>query len=346
MIGLVILLFFAGTAIYATTQPVPWTQLTSYCATNQVNGSASTCLATFPQVCTYPAGSFPPHAGCYQTPSGNPSLISPTFDWRTFSSGPLPLGSLTLSSSGQYFFSIYDGLLRGSDWSLLISVSIVGGGALVGLLLGAVSGYFGGVVDEVLMRLVDILLSIPTLLFVIITVAVVETRVQAIGGLNPADSRILLLILAFMVVWWPFYARVVRGQALVVREQKYVEAARAAGARGGRIVARHIVPNSVYPVLIQMSLDVGTVPLYLGVLVYLGFQNIFPSGIYFPEWGAVAALSVADLGGFLTSCQLPSGCIVPWWQILFPGLALFLWAISVNFLSDGLRDAFDPRLRR
>ncbi len=356
LVGLGILLVFAGVALYAATQPISWTGLTPYCATNHVANNSTDLCVTSPQVCTYPVGTPPPQAGCYQTPTGDPSIIGPTlggrFVWTsvlpsaTLTSGPLPLGSLTLNPSGSSFFNIYDGLLRGSDWSITISLTIVGGGALAGLFLGAISGFFGGVVDEVLMRLVDIFLSIPTILFVIIVVAVVTATPHTILGLAPVDSSVVLLILAFTAVWWPFYARVVRGQALVVREQKYVEAARAAGARGSRIVFRHIVPNSLYPVLIQMSLDVGTVPLFLGFLVYLGFSNIFPSGIYFPEWGAIAALSVTNLTGFLETCQLASGCIVPWWQILFPGLTLFMWAISVNFLSDGLRDALDPRLRR
>jgi ABC-type dipeptide/oligopeptide/nickel transport system permease subunit len=93
-----------------------------------------------------------------------------------------------------------------------------------------------------------------------------------------------------------------------------------------------------------MSLDVGTIPLLIGVLVYLGF-NLFNSP-YFPEWGAISANSVLQLQLFLDTCTQATGCIIPWWQILFPGLVLFFYAISVNFLSDGLRDALDPRLRR
>lgn len=306
--------------------------------------TAPGCIAGFPAVCTYPSGSSPPGPNCYQTPQASPSVIGPTLTARPLSIGPLPLGALTLSAGSPYFFNTAEGLLRGSDWSLLISFSIVVLGALIGLLLGAISGFFGGVVDETLMRLVDIFLSIPQILFVIVVVAVVSTSFQTIGGLDVPDTKIFLLIIAFLVTWWPFYARVVRGQVLVVREQKYVEAARASGSGKGRIVLKHIVPNSVYPVFIQMSLDVGTIPLFLGSLVFLGFL-IFPS-LDFPEWGSIAALSVNDLQGFLVTCQVAGGCVIPWWQIAFPGLVLFMFAISVNFLSDGLRDALDPRLRR
>jgi peptide/nickel transport system permease protein len=303
------------------------------------------CLAIEHTVCTYPKGSTVPGPGCYETPPSNPSDIAPTLNLAHFSSGPLPLGSLTLSpSTSSGFYNVYQGLLRGSDWSLLISTSIVGGGAIVGLAVGAISGFYGGAVDEALMRLVDIFLSIPQILFVIVVIAVVTQTTTSVLGLGPSGSRVFLLIMAFLVTWWPFYARVVRGQVLVVREQKYVESARAAGASRGRIIRRHIIPNSVYPVFIQMSLDVGTIPLLVGVLIYLGFP-IFPTP-YFPEWGALSANSVVSLQAFLNTCTENTGCIVPWWQIFFPGLVVFMFAISVNFLSDGLRDALDPRLRR
>jgi peptide/nickel transport system permease protein len=307
--------------------------------------SPSLCLSTGQTVCTYPAGSSPPAAGCYQTPTNNPSEVAPTINLARFSAGPLPLGSLTIAPSiSTGFFNVYAGLLRGSDWSLLIATSIVGGGAVVGLIVGAISGFYGGVVDEALMRLVDIFLSIPQILFVIVVIAVITTTTQSFVGLGPQNTRIFLLIIGFLVTWWPFYARVVRGQVLVVREQKYVEAARAAGASRGRIIRRHIIPNSVYPVFIQMSLDVGTIPLLIGALVFLGF-SLFTTP-YFPEWGAISANSVRNLEAILLTCIQPTGCVIPWWQLLFPGLVLFMFAISVNFLSDGLRDALDPRLRR
>jgi peptide/nickel transport system permease protein len=334
MAGLIILVIIGIVAAYALTTNLSYTQLTLYCATD-----GGTCLAP-PAVCTYPQGTTPPGPNCYQTPSNFPSVIAPT--WASLTQpGPLPLGSLTVNPPVQYFYNTYDGLLRGSDWSLLIAMSIVIAGATIGLFIGAISGYMGGVVDEGLMRLVDIFLSIPQLLFVIVVVTVLITLLPSSGA--SFSTHVYLLIAGFLVTWWPFYARIVRGQVLVVREQKYVEAARASGAGRGRIIARHIVPNSVYPVFIQMSLDVGTIPIIIGTIVFLGIK-IFPT-TYLPEWGTIAALSVVNLGSFWNSCQI-STCVIPWWQLLFPGLALFLFAISVNFLADGLRDALDPRLRR
>lgn len=310
-------------------------------------GTASTpgaSLSSTCSVCTYPVGTPVPGPNCYQTPKNVPGVIAPTVTLKPLALGALPMGSLSLNPDSAYFYNIYNGLLRGTDYSLFIAFSIVIVGAIVGLFVGSISGFFGGVVDEVLMRTVDIFLSIPQLLFIIIVIAVVTTDYQTIFGLSGLDTRVFLLITAFMVVWWPYYARIVRGQVLVVREQKYVEAARASGAGKGRIIAKHIVPNSMYPVFIQMSLDVGSIPITLGVLVFLGFQ-IWPTP-YFPEWGTISALGTFNvIQQFLAACET-GFCVIPWWQLAFPGIALFLFAISVNFFSDGLRDALDPRLRR
>lgn len=334
MLGLIVLLLMLALAIYAFAYPAPYDGLTQLCATNGGTNPAPGCL------CTYPVGTAPPGPNCYQTPADFPSVIAPTFTLSPLAGGPLPLGSLTVTPGTPYFFNLYAGMVRGVDWTLMISVGIVITGALAGLLIGAVAGYYGGWVDETLMRLVDIFLSVPQILLVIIMVAVLANLPEFTSFV----ARIELLILAFVITWWPFYARIVRGQVLVTREQKYVEAAQANGASRARIIVRHIIPNSVYPVLVQMSLDVGTIPLLIGALVFLGF-HLFPTP-YFPEWGSLAALSVTNLTAFLTTCQLPSGCIIPWWQFFFPGFGVFMYAISVNFLSDGLRDALDPRLRR
>ena len=366
--GLAIIIGIAGVAAYSAALPIPWTTVPVYCATDYGPAYSASgypgnftqdCPTTAPIICTYET-QLPPNAGqfCggqwYQgvVKANNtisfPSIIAPTVGFHPLSLGPMPLGGLT-TSSGQRtpIYNIAANLERGSDWSLIFAVSIVGIGAMVGLLVGAVAGFYGGIIDDVLMRLVDIFLSIPVLLFVIVVVTVVSITVPSSGSLGPY-IKLLALILGFVIVWWPFYARIVRGQVLVVREQKYVEAARAAGASGGRILLRHIIPNSVYPIFIQFSLDVGTIPLLIGSLVFLGFGPVLFPAVPFPEVGALSALSVNDLqGDFLNSCYIAStGCVIPWWQLLFPGLFLFLFAISVNLLSDGLRDALDPRLRR
>lgn len=259
---------------------------------------------------------------------------------RPFTTGPLPLGSLSETPANPYLYNLEAGLIKGAPWSLGIAATVVVAGASIGLLLGAAAGYMGGYYDEAIMRFTDIFLSIPGLLLLIVILAAAGPAYPGLAG------RLGLLLFAFIITDWPIYTRIVRGQVLVTREQKYVEAAKASGARSGRILWKHIVPNSMYPVFVQMSLDVGTIPLALGVLVFLGF-NIFPSQ-YFPEWGNITAHSVSTT--FITSlfnfCQISPQCVFPWWQIFIPGLTLFAFGLAVNFISDGLRDALDPRLRR
>ncbi len=278
------------------------------------------------------------------------SILPPTWSLSSpFNLGPMPLGSLctqcTSSSGGTPFINVYDSIVRATPIDLMLSATIVVSGALIGIVLGAMAGYLGGYVDEAIMRITDIFLSIPQILLVII---ILVAFVSVHTGFS-TYTIIELLILGFIIIWWPTYTRLVRGQVLVTREQKYIEAARASGAGTGRILGRHIIPNSIYPVFVQMSLDVGTVPLLFGVLAYLGFDQEIGLATQvgltsLPEWGSLSAISVttSTLSSVLTGSSVP----FPWWQIVFTGMALFMFAIAVNFLADGLRDALDPRLRR
>jgi peptide/nickel transport system permease protein len=342
IVGLAIVLFFVCVALYAFVYPAPSTQLQNYCGT--FSGSDQTvCPPGYVSVCTYDSSQAPPPnvSVCYPVDKLNPSQVAPTWNFNPahLSAGPLPLGSLTTISSGQYFYDPLEGLIKGSQWSLAIAGGIVVSGAMIGLALGAVAGYAGGYVDEVIMRITDIFLAIPAFLLVLVTIATVGYSIKSL------DGRVGVLMLAFIITWWPGYTRIVRSQVLVTREQKYVEASKASGAKTGRILGRHIIPNSLYPIFVSMSLDVGSIPLSIGGIVFLGFQ-IFPTQ-YFPEWGTISALSVETVGAqlaYISSCT--SGCQFPWWQLFFPGATIFMFAIAVNFLSDGLRDALDPRLRR
>ncbi len=365
LVGVGIIVAIAGVAVYSTTLPIPWTSVPMWCATDYGPLNANSgypgnftpdCSSTGPVVCTYETTP-PPNAanfcggkwypGVVRANISFASIVGPTISLSPFSLGPLPLGGVATSAGSQTpIYDVAGMILRGSDWSLLFAVTIVGIGAFVGLLVGAVAGYYGGILDDALMRLVDVFLSIPTILFVIVVVAVLSVKFSTTEA-GELWVKFGALILGFAVVWWPFYARIVRGQVLAVREQKFVEAALASGAPKRRILLRHIIPNSMYPIFVQFSLDVGTIPLLIGALVFLGFGTaLFPS-VPFPEWGALAALSVTDLqGDFMYSCYTASGCVIPWWQLFFPGIVLFLFAISVNLLSDGIRDSLDPRLRR
>jgi peptide/nickel transport system permease protein len=331
LVGLGILFFMIGVALYSPFYPAPNDHMVQLC---------STPTNTPGCICTYIIGQPPPTPTCIGVYQFGESLIGPTVSLFPWNPGPLPLGSLSETPSNPYMYNLEAGLIKGAPWSLGISAAVVACGASIGLLLGAAAGYLGGYTDESIMRFTDIFLSIPALLLLIVILAAVGPDFPGLAG------RLGLLLFAFIITDWPIYTRIVRGQVLVTREQKYVEAAKASGAKSGRILMKHIVPNSMYPVFVQMSLDVGTIPLTLGVLVFLGF-NIFPSP-YFPEWGNITAhsVSVSFITSLFTFCQVAPTCVFPWWQIFIPGFTLFAFGLAVNFISDGLRDALDPRLRR
>lgn len=200
--------------------------------------------------------------------------------------------------------------------------------ASLGTIVGAVAGYYGGKVDQALMRFTDLVLSLPLL-----PVAIVAARVfqdlaffkgPKLGGLVQGEALSLALLLGFLL--WGGLARIVRAEFLSLREKEFVEAAKASGARDGRIIFRHILPNAMSPIIVQSTLVIGTAIILESALSFLGFGVKPPT----PAWGAMAA----D-GGRLA----PQGI---WWLVVFPGAALIITVLSVNFLGDGLRDALDP----
>ncbi len=205
-------------------------------------------------------------------------------------------------------------LLVGARWSLgtaaLATVSVV----LIGVSVGLVSGYYGGVVDAVAMRVVDALLSFPTLL---LTLAIVGTIGPGLRG----------VFLGLVAVAWADYARIVRGSVLAIRERQYVEAARAAGAADRRVLLRHVLPGVLSPVLVLATLEMGQLVLALSGLSFLGLGAQPPT----PEWGAMLNDGRTY---FLTAPHL----------MLYPGVAISLAVLGLNLLGDGLRDVLDPRL--
>jgi peptide/nickel transport system permease protein len=211
---------------------------------------------------------------------------------------------------------LYQAVVAAIRVDLWYSFVIVLAGALVGILVGVVAAYFSGVFDEILMRITDIFLSIPYLPFAI-AVGFVLGR-----GLDE-------LSLALVIVWWPLYARYARGQALSIKENAYVEAARASGVGSWGIITRHIVPNVLTPVFVQISLDLGTVVQTFAALTFIGFASGNP---LLPELGKLIS------EGFPYAISAP-------WVVIFPGVAILIFAVAMNLLGDGLRDALDPRNR-
>jgi peptide/nickel transport system permease protein len=207
-------------------------------------------------------------------------------------------------------------IAQGARPSLGVGVGAVLAAILIGTLLGLISGFMGGRVDLVIMFAMDIMLSFPGLLLAIAVVALVGP------GLRNA-------MIAISIVSIPVYARIARSTVLTIKQAEYVTAARAVGVPSGRILFRHVFPNSLSPVLVQGTLGIAAAILEIAALGFLGLGQQPP----YPEWGAMLAGSVK---------YLTSGA---WWVLIFPGLAIMLTVLGFNLLGDGLRDALDPRLR-
>lgn len=207
-------------------------------------------------------------------------------------------------------------ILFGARISFRVAFLVTAAAVLIGSPLGAVAGYYGGWVDEVIMRFTDLLLAFPALLLAIAIVAV----------LGPSLEHGMI---AIAISWWPWYTRLVRGVAVSVRERPFIEAARAAGVSDIKIVLFHVLPNCLTPVIVQATLDVGSVILATASLSFIGLGAQPPQ----PEWG----LMVSEGRSYV---------LEQWWYATFPGLAIFVLVLSFNLVGDALRDVLDPRMKR
>ena len=210
---------------------------------------------------------------------------------------------------------MFSRVVAGARISLEVAAIILSLSVVFGTLVGIVAGLVGGLVDELIMRVTDLFLAFPAL---ILAAAIAAT-------LGPSLSH---TVIALSTVYWPWYARLARGQVLSLREREFVLAARVSGAGVPRIVTRELLPNVMPIVVVQMSLDVGYAILFTSSLSFLGLGAQPPT----PEWGAM----MTDARGFLQDF---------WWYPTFPGIALGITALGFNLLGDGLRDWLDPRLR-
>jgi peptide/nickel transport system permease protein len=210
---------------------------------------------------------------------------------------------------------LFSRMLFGAQLSLTVGVGVVVPVALFGIFMGLIAGYMGGMLDEVLMRITDIFLAFPSL---ILAMAIA-------GALGPSLPNAMIAIAA---VSWPVYVRLIRGQVLSLRRREFVEAARSIGASTPRILSRHLLPNTLAPLLVQATFDLGGTILTAAGLSFIGFGAQIPS----PEWGRL----ISDGRAYVNTQP---------WLPLFPGLAILLIVGAFNLIGDGLRDALDPRLR-
>lgn len=222
--------------------------------------------------------------------------------------------------SGEHWFGtdaagrdVFTRVLYGGRTSLFIAVAVLAVSATGGVLLGVVAGYTGGWVRDVIMRVTDVFLAFPALLLSVALAAVLQPSVSTV-------------ILAIAVSWWPWYARMAASTAASIATRPYVDAARCLGVPAPLIILRHVLPNSLTPVLVQVSLDAGGVILTAAALSYLGLGAQEPTA----EWGLMV-----EQGQTLFTTN--------WWVVTFPGLAIMLTAFAFNVLGEGLRAALDPR---
>jgi peptide/nickel transport system permease protein/oligopeptide transport system permease protein len=225
-------------------------------------------------------------------------------------------------------------VLYGAQISLLVGIVGAGVSLFIGVLWGAIAGYSGGRVDSLMMRFVDILYSLPSIIFVIVLITTLESLLKnTLGSIGlpglVKSARLLLLFAGLGAVSWLTMARIVRGQVLSLRHRPFVEASRVLGAGPWRILRRHIIPNTFGVVIVYLTLTVPAIILYESFLSYLGLGIQPPMS----SWGTLIAEGVDQMNPIR----------VYWWLIAIPGAFLVTTLLALNLVGDGLRDAWDVR---
>lgn len=249
------------------------------------------------------------------------AAFGPLFTFHSYSDQKLEFANQP--SSGTYWFGtdnlgrdLFTRVLYGARISLSIGIVASLINLSIGVIYGGISGYFGGRVDSIMMRIVDILYGIPLLLYVILLMVV----------LKPGLTNIFI---ALGLVYWLRMARIVRGQVLALKEQEYILAAKLIGASSWRIILRHLIPNSMGPIIVTMTLAIPEAIFTEAFLSFIGLGVSAPMA----SWGVLASEGVTSLRSYP-------------FQLFYPAVAISITMLSFNFLGDGLRDALDPRMRK
>jgi len=225
------------------------------------------------------------------------------------------------TAEGQY--DIFYGCIWGTRTAFRVGLTIVTCAFLIGVVLGSISGYYGGIIDEALMRITEIFFALPTLILAMALVVAFGPSLESVME-------------ALIIVGWPSYARLMRGEVLRIRGEDYVEAAKAVGCSDLRVIIRHILPNAIYPLIIMGSLDIGSMVLSEAALSFLGLGA--PYG--YADWGQMISYSRNWIIG------TPGNPYEYWYTFTIPGIFIFLFVLGWNLLGDAFRDILDPMLRR
>ena len=211
---------------------------------------------------------------------------------------------------------VFSRVIYGGRYSLAAAFIAVGLALVIGVPLGAIAGAYGGKIDNLIMRITDVFLSFPPLLLAIALVAIMGK-----GLVNAC--------LATVIAWWPWYTRLVRGQAISIKERVFIQAAETIGTPKWKIIMKHILPNCLSPVIVQASMDIGGIILTVAGLSFLGLGASAPQ----PEWGLMISTGRTYFPDM-------------WWYCIFPGIAIFITVLCFNLLGDALREILDPKTRK
>jgi len=239
---------------------------------------------------------------------------------KGFSTVPKPPNAQNFfgTTSGQY--DIYYGIVWGTRTAFKTGLFVVLVAAFIGVCVGVISGYYGGWIDEIIMRLVDIVWTIPSL---ILAMALVVSFGRGLEN----------IMLALALVSWRWYARVIRSEVLKIKEMGYVHAAKIMGVSDIRIMIRHILPNTIYPIIIMGTLEMGSIVIMASFMSFIGLGA--PKG--YADWGQMVALARNYIVG------PPEAPLKYWYTIFFPGGCIILFVLAWNLIGDALRDTFDPK---
>jgi peptide/nickel transport system permease protein len=240
-----------------------------------------------------------------------------------FSSEPRPPSPQHIFGTAEGQYDIYYGVIWGTRTAFVIGIVVVGASLLIGIILGSLSGYYGGLVDNIIMRVTDVIFAFPGLILAVAFSVALGRSMESV-------------MLAVTLVSWPTYARILRGDILQVKQETFVEASKTLGGSDYWIITRHILPNAIYPLFIVATLDIGSIVLLAAALSFLGIG--VPLG--YADWGQLISLARNWIIG------PPNEPLKYWHTWTIPGLFILFFVLGWNLLGDAFRDILDPKIRR